>query len=98
MVTLIEMDQSIARAKSLSINDTFSKDIVTVLVGPVEVEWKLHSNLLASRSDFFKSAFNENWKEGQEKTLRLPEDDPRAFELFVGASQLASPLDHLCLC
>lgn len=56
---------------------------MTVLVGPTEVTWRLHENLLSSTSDFFRSAFNSGFRESIEDRLTLPEDDPQAFELFV---------------
>lgn len=61
----------------------FSDRVVTVLVGPHEMKWCLHENLLSSVSDFFKSAFNSGFKESVEGKISMPEDDPQAFELFV---------------
>jgi hypothetical protein len=56
---------------------------VTVLVGPHEMKWCLHENLLSGVSDFFRSAFNSGFKESVEGKITMPEDDPQAFELFV---------------
>lgn len=61
----------------------FSERIVTVLVGPAEVKWCLHENLLSATSGFFKSAFNSGFKEATDDKITMPEDDPVAFELFV---------------
>lgn len=61
----------------------FSERVVTIVVGPSEVTWRIHENLLSGASDFFKSAFNSGFKEALEDRLALPEDDPQAFELFV---------------
>lgn len=72
----------------------FSERVVTILVGPSEVTWRLHENLLSSTSDFFRSAFNSGFRESIEDRLSLPEDDPQAFELFVRwmyARALAQP-------
>lgn len=52
-------------------------------MGPSEVQWRLHENLLSGISDFFKSAFNSGFKESLEDKLAMPEDDPSSFELFV---------------
>ena len=56
---------------------------MTVLVGPSEVQWRLHENLLSGISDFFRSAFNSGFQESIEDRLTMPEDDPHSFELFV---------------
>lgn len=61
----------------------FSDRVVTVLVGPHEMKWCLHENLLSGVSDFFRSAFNSGFKESVEGKITMPEDDPQAFELFV---------------
>ncbi|KAK7723776.1 hypothetical protein SLS64_000107 [Diaporthe eres] len=61
----------------------FSERVVTVLVGPSEVQWRLHENLLSGISDFFRSAFNSGFKESLEDRLAMPEDDPHSFELFI---------------
>ncbi|KAK7746626.1 hypothetical protein SLS53_001811 [Cytospora paraplurivora] len=61
----------------------FSDRVVTILVGPHEIKWCLHENLLSGVSDFFKSAFNSGFKESVEGKITMPEDDPHAFELFV---------------
>lgn len=52
-------------------------------MGPSEVPWRLHENLLSGISDFFRSAFNSGFKESLEDRLTMPEDDPHSFELFV---------------
>lgn len=56
---------------------------MTVLVGPSEVQFSIHENLLSGISDFFRSAFNSGFKESLEDKLTMPEDDPHSFELFV---------------
>lgn len=61
----------------------FSERVVTILVGPHQIKWCLHENLLSGVSDFFKSAFNSGFKESVEGRITMPEDDPHAFELFV---------------
>lgn len=57
---------------------------MTILVGPAEKKWVMHENLLASKSDFFRATFRGGFREGEDGVLRLPEDGPRPFELFVG--------------
>lgn len=76
------------KSKSVEPSETaverlFSDRVVTVLVGPSEVQWRLHENLLSGISDFFRSAFNSGFQESIEDKLTMPEDDPHSFELFV---------------
>lgn len=54
-----------------------------MLVGPSEVQWRIHENLVSGISDFFRSAFNSGFKESHEDRLTMPEDDPHSFELFI---------------
>lgn len=41
----------------------------------------VHEDLLKAHSRFFCAALNKEWKEGQERKVSLPEDDPEHFEL-----------------
>ncbi|KAF2241953.1 hypothetical protein BU26DRAFT_391005, partial [Trematosphaeria pertusa] len=43
----------------------------------------VHKDLICSRSAFFSKALNGNWKEAEEKVVKLPEDDVEIFELYV---------------
>jgi len=56
---------------------------VTVYVGDVKNEFHIHQNLLCGASTFFDAAFTSKFKEGSEKKMTLPEDDPEVFEAFV---------------
>lgn len=58
---------------------------VKVVVGDGESRqaFFIHKSLLSKHSDFFKAALDSNWKEGNEYTVRLPEDDPEHFQLFA---------------
>lgn len=38
---------------------------------------------LTARSPFFKTVLNGNWKEAKERVVRLPEDDPEIFGLYL---------------
>lgn len=57
---------------------------ITVLVGPDKKRWSLHENLLVHLSDFFRASFRSGFREAADGVLVLEDDDPRAFELFVG--------------
>jgi BTB/POZ domain len=59
-------------------------DAVTILVGPKRKRYIVHKDLICEKSEYFAKAFNENcFKEGIEKEMYLPEDEPDAFDLFI---------------
>jgi hypothetical protein len=60
--------------------------MTTVIVG-ADTEWParkftIHKNLLCRASVYFDKALNGPFKEGSEGKLELPNDFPKAFELF----------------
>jgi hypothetical protein len=62
---------------------SFEGAITTLAVGEEEVEYKVHEALLSERSEFFTSASKEEWKEGQEHRVPLPDDTPSVVDLYV---------------
>jgi hypothetical protein len=52
-------------------------------VGEQEAEYKVHEVLLCEASEFFASASKEEWKEGQEHRITLPDDTPYIVDLYV---------------
>ena len=52
-------------------------------MGEQEIEYKVHETLLSKRSEFFASASKEEWKEGQERRVPLPDDTPSVVDLYV---------------
>lgn len=67
--------------------------MVTVFVGRAERKWELRESDLIRMSDFFRAAFRSSFQESQDSILRLPEDDPRAFELFVDYANARSEMN-----
>jgi hypothetical protein len=58
--------------------------MVTIIVGSSpEKTWVVHERLLTRTSRFAATALRWGGKEQQERTLRLPEEDPDVFETFV---------------
>jgi len=57
-------------------------DILTVLVGPDEIEYTLHKDLLYAKSPYFLAALKDHWKEGLEGRLPLSNDDPAVLALY----------------
>lgn len=54
-----------------------------MIVGASKRIFYLAPNVLGKSSDFFKSALKKDWKEGQENTIELPEDDPQVFRYYA---------------
>jgi hypothetical protein len=52
-------------------------------VGEQEIEYKVHETLLSKRSEFFSSASKEEWKEGRERRVPLPDDTPSIVDLYI---------------
>ena len=65
-----------------------------MLVGPKEERFILHHDAVCARSKFFKAACSKQWREGQERLVRLPEVDPVVFKTYCGwvySGDLAKP-------
>ncbi|KAK6516035.1 hypothetical protein TWF281_004625 [Arthrobotrys megalospora] len=46
---------------------------LVLLIGPEEIRFEANHNILASQSKFFEAACRENFKEGNERVIKLPE-------------------------
>jgi hypothetical protein len=49
--------------------------VVTVKVGPAEKEFFVHKGLISHRSEYFRGAFNGNFKEEFEPMVVLKDED-----------------------
>ena len=56
---------------------------MTLLVGPSETSFFVHKNLICDASSFFQTAFDSNFVEGLDQSMKLPEDDPSIVEVFI---------------
>ena len=56
---------------------------VTVGSGELEETFNVHEELLTNHSEYFQAALNSRFIEGQNKSIRLEEHDPSAFDLLV---------------
>ena len=55
-----------------------------VLVGPESpIPFSVHENLIRASSDFFDKAMSHDWKESEERSVSLPEEDPKTFQLYL---------------
>jgi hypothetical protein len=43
----------------------------------------VHEDIITARSLFFKKALSGNWKEAEDRMVKLPEDDPMTFRRYV---------------
>lgn len=59
--------------------------IVTIYIGPREVEFTLHKAALCKKSKWFSRALNGRFKEAAENVLRFPDDDPEVFALLASS-------------
>jgi len=58
--------------------------LVSIYVGPKRKQFSVHKKLIRSSAPFFDKAFQENaFKEGAGGVLKLPEDHPVGFALYV---------------
>jgi len=69
--------------QELTVNRSRDGVFATVLVGPNHVKFVVHESLLIHYSDFFRAALTGNFSEAKDKIVRLEEDDPETFEVFV---------------
>ncbi|OCT53056.1 hypothetical protein CLCR_10694 [Cladophialophora carrionii] len=58
-------------------------DIITVVVGPEARKFHVHECLLISKSLFFKKCLQSGMKEQKERTVVLPEDDWKTFNILA---------------
>ncbi|KAF2998627.1 hypothetical protein E8E13_007382 [Curvularia kusanoi] len=56
---------------------------VTVGAEPNIKEFLVRKSVLCSHSEFFKIAMKKEWKEGDERKVALPEDDPEVFSHYL---------------
>jgi hypothetical protein len=60
-----------------------NSDPVKVLIGAGRTKFYIHEHLLTFTSGFFKKAISNDWKEGVERCVKLPEASPIAFQVFA---------------
>ncbi|KAF2122121.1 hypothetical protein BDV96DRAFT_461964, partial [Lophiotrema nucula] len=69
--------------------------LVNVIVGAGEAqkEFVAYGPIISARSEFFRRALNGKWEEAETRVVKLPEDDPETFRLwlnFVYTNNLAT--------
>ncbi|KAK4950300.1 hypothetical protein LTR10_011281 [Elasticomyces elasticus] len=58
-------------------------DLIRILVGAEESRFVVHKDAICGKSPFFNAACGREWREGQEKCVRLPEQDAGAFRVYL---------------
>ena len=62
---------------------SFGETIITIVVGSAEpIKFRVHENLIRGRAPFFEKALSRDWKESEEKIVKLPLQEPKTFELY----------------
>ncbi|KAF2751791.1 hypothetical protein M011DRAFT_393584, partial [Sporormia fimetaria CBS 119925] len=58
---------------------------IKVYVGPEPEDqvFDVHAGLISNRSEFFKAALSGRWAASKNNTVKLPEDDPKVFGLYL---------------
>jgi hypothetical protein len=59
------------------------KIVTTLVVGTDGCEFLVYQNRLYERSPYFAAATKEDWKEGQEHRIPLPDDNPSGVGLYI---------------
>lgn len=65
---------------------------VEVLVGPEEVNFVLHKDVACKRSNFFATAYSEQWSEPY-RLAKLPEHSPETFSVYMNCIYTGSRSD-----
>ncbi|KAG9202235.1 hypothetical protein G6514_004673 [Epicoccum nigrum] len=69
-----------------NIFDYLTSPSIRVSVGKLDTcmqNFTMHQDLISTRSEFFAKALRGDWKEAQERTVVLPDDEPEVFRLYL---------------
>lgn len=59
-------------------------ELVTITIGKEKQKFTLHKRLLCESVEYFRAAFSAGgFRESQNSSMDMPEDNPEAFELFI---------------
>jgi hypothetical protein len=75
---------------TLIASGSLGSSVVTAIVGTGDVkkELLLHEDMVCKRSVFFRKYLDEEWKEGQDRVINFPDDDPNVFELWAKSTYI----------
>ncbi|KAK1086140.1 hypothetical protein LTR33_001711 [Friedmanniomyces endolithicus] len=72
----------------------FGEEVVTLVVGEEASPLVIHKQLICEHSLFFKSSMKEEWQEGQDRTIPLPDDRVEVVTLYVQWAYQEKILSH----
>ena len=69
-------------------SDYFTQGSVKVVVGspPNQAEFNIPKWAICEASEFFEAACSDRWSCGQQGVVKLEEDDPEVFTMFIVSS------------
>lgn len=56
---------------------------VTLVVGSKKHDMLVHANILTQSSEFFQTALKKEWREGQTRTITMPDDDSETVAAYL---------------
>ncbi|KAF4629010.1 hypothetical protein G7Y89_g9140 [Cudoniella acicularis] len=68
----------------ISFAEDLGTEVVSIYVGPERKHFVVHKSLLTTQSTYFDRALNGNFKEAEENSIYMEEEDPAAVGLLVG--------------
>ncbi|KAF2170690.1 hypothetical protein M409DRAFT_19505 [Zasmidium cellare ATCC 36951] len=63
--------------------NVWTGDVIVVLVGSQEKRFIVHETPLRENSAFFEAALGRDWKETADRVVKLPEEAPYQFHVYV---------------
>ena len=69
--------------ESLTLNTFRGVPVLTLVVGPDNIPYHVHQNLLFDASPVLKAALSGKFKESENSSMNLPDDDADAMEHVV---------------
>ncbi|KAG4430680.1 hypothetical protein IFR05_013832 [Cadophora sp. M221] len=70
---------------NVSFNESYGFEVVKISVseGSRKQDFHIHKSLLCQKAPVFDRMFNGNFTEGEAGEATLPEDNPKAFDMFA---------------
>jgi hypothetical protein len=59
-------------------------EVIDIFVGPERKRYVVHKQPLTSKSEYFRTVFKGGFKEAEENSIHLREEDPAAVALMIG--------------
>jgi len=76
-IRAVEMREKLAKRANLYAS------MVTIIVGPEERSYIIHKGILCKHAAYFEAALSAGFLESRTMTIRLDEEDPLIFDIFI---------------